>query len=192
MNLEKMFEMQRALDDHINKTHPVQEAEDRLAKKVMAFIVEVSELANEWRGFKFWSTDQKPRTREYLTNYTEQDSVLGPGAVWKNPLLEEYVDGLHFLLSIGLEQGRTSVKLFTRPTQVNIVECFLDIYTSAVGMGIYAFALEMDTQRAHIDYDILFNDYLSLGDVLGFTETQIEQAYFAKNKVNHERQDNGY
>lgn len=170
MNLEKMFEMQRALDDRINKTHPVQEAENRLAKKVMAFIVEVSELANEWRGFKFWSEDQKSTNR----------------------ILEEYVDGLHFLLSIGLEQGRTSVKLFTRPTQVNIVECFLDIYTSAVGMGIYTFALEMDTQRAHIDYDILFNDYLSLGDVLGFTLDQIEQAYFAKNKVNHQRQDNGY
>lgn len=161
MNLEKMFEMQRALDDRINKTHPVQEGEDRLAKKVMAFIVEVSELANEWRGFKFWSNIQEPTNR----------------------ILEEYVDGLHFLLSIGIEQGKTSVKLFTRPAQVNVVDCFLDIY---------AFAVEMDMRCMYDDYDTLFNDYLLLGSILGFTLEQIEQAYFAKNKVNHQRQEDGY
>lgn len=161
MNLEKLFATQKKLDDRINEIHPAQEGESRLTKKVLAFIVEVSELANEWRGFKFWSNNQEPTNR----------------------ILEEYVDGLHFLLSIGLEQGKTSVKLFTRPTQVDVVDCFLDIYTSAV---------EMDMRCKYDDYDILFNDYLLLGEMLGFTEDEIEQAYFRKNKVNHQRQEDGY
>jgi dimeric dUTPase (all-alpha-NTP-PPase superfamily) len=33
---------------------------------------------------------------------------------------------------------------------------------------------------------------LSLGEFLGFTGEEIEQAYFAKNKINHVRQETGY
>jgi dimeric dUTPase (all-alpha-NTP-PPase superfamily) len=38
----------------------------------------------------------------------------------------------------------------------------------------------------------LFAAYLNLGEMLGFTEEQIEQAYFEKNKINHQRQEVGY
>ncbi|WP_236620399.1 dUTP diphosphatase, partial [Geobacillus thermodenitrificans] len=99
-----MFEMQRQLDEYIEREHPRQEGEDRLSKKILALMVELGELANEWRGFKFWSHDQVPRTR-VLVNRTTDDigfKNIGPEHI-KNPLLEEYVDGLHFLLSIGLE-----------------------------------------------------------------------------------------
>src|SRR5699024_12342750 len=34
--------------------------------------------------------------------------------------------------------------------------------------------------------------FLKLGEMLGFTWEQIEESYFAKNKINHERQANGY
>lgn len=34
--------------------------------------------------------------------------------------------------------------------------------------------------------------YIGLGEMLGFTWDQIEEAYYAKNKVNHERQNTGY
>src|SRR5690554_4282011 len=92
MNLSKLFELQRQLDARIEKEHPRQDGEDRLAKKILALMVELGELANEWRGFKFWSEDQEPRTELW-------DDRLR----FHNPLLEEYVDCLHFLLSIGLE-----------------------------------------------------------------------------------------
>jgi dimeric dUTPase (all-alpha-NTP-PPase superfamily) len=65
LNLQKLFEMQRQLDEHIEKEHPRQEGEDRLAKKILALFVELGELANEHRGFKYWSNDQEPRTVEY-------------------------------------------------------------------------------------------------------------------------------
>ena len=50
--------------------------------------MEIGELANEWRGFKFWSKDQEPRSKEPLT---------ARGKPYYNPLLEEYADVLHFI-----------------------------------------------------------------------------------------------
>src|SRR5690606_21703075 len=102
MNLSKLFEMQAKLDAHIEREHPRKENEDRLVKKILALQVKLGELANEWQGFKFWSNDQEPRTKTYK-------SKLSPGGEFyrgiyeANPLLEEYVDCLHFILSIGLE-----------------------------------------------------------------------------------------
>jgi len=62
MNLQNLFELQKQLDEHIEKKHPRKEGEDRLSKKILALQVELGELSNEWRGFKFWSNDQEPRT----------------------------------------------------------------------------------------------------------------------------------
>jgi len=41
-------------------------------------------------------------------------------------------------------------------------------------------------------YEEIFFSYLTLGYMLGFTWGDIEGAYLEKNKVNHERQLNGY
>lgn len=60
MNLTKLFEMQRELDERIIEQHGLQ-GEDLLPKKILALQVELGELAQEWRGFKFWSKDQQPR-----------------------------------------------------------------------------------------------------------------------------------
>lgn len=49
MNLSKLFEMQKELDEHIEKEHPREPGEDRLAKKILALQVELGELANEWK-----------------------------------------------------------------------------------------------------------------------------------------------
>lgn len=43
-----------------------------------------------------------------------------------------------------------------------------------------------------IDCKYTFVRFLELGLELGFTFAQIENAYYAKNRINHERQDNGY
>jgi dimeric dUTPase (all-alpha-NTP-PPase superfamily) len=98
MNLQKLFELQRQLDEHIEKEHPRKPGEDRLAKKILALMVELGELANEARFFKYWSHDQEPRTAVLTWPY----GAGGP-PVYRNRVLEEFVDGLHFILSIGLE-----------------------------------------------------------------------------------------
>src|SRR5690625_4915991 len=101
MNLTKLFETQRILDEKIVKEKGL-EGQDLLDEKILALQVELGELANEWRGFKYWSTDQKARTEVFETSPLPNEPLV----VKKNPLLEEYVDCLHFILSIGLELGQ--------------------------------------------------------------------------------------
>src|SRR6185312_3767022 len=90
MNLIKLFETQSKLDARIVEEKSLQ-GRDMLPEKILALLVELGELANEWRGFKFWSNKQSPAIRP--SNPIEHG----------NPMLEEYVDCLHFILSIGLE-----------------------------------------------------------------------------------------
>ena len=96
MNLQKLFELQRKLDEHIEQQHQRQEGEDRLGKKILALLVEIGELANETRCFKFWSNK-------------------GPSD--KNVILEEAADGLHFLLSIGNDIGVNEDDIIIIPTK---------------------------------------------------------------------------
>src|SRR5690606_40144391 len=102
MNLSKLFEMQRKLDEKILERFPHLRNEDLLPKKILALQVELGELCNCWRGFKFWSHDQKPRTVKRIENRKHR----------QNPLLEEYVDCLHFILSIAIELGYTVDDLY--------------------------------------------------------------------------------
>ncbi|WP_374717104.1 dUTP diphosphatase [Geobacillus thermodenitrificans] len=202
MNLQKLFELQRQLDEHIEKEHPRQEGEDRLAKKILALFVELGELANEHRGFKYWSNDQEPRTGgECSCDDGYIDVYMGHGVVEQdicprcegmgelpNTLLEEYVDCLHFILSIGLELDFTDIdvwKVKEATTTNQFIECFGTIYNMH-------FQKRVNGEVPREMYEHLFACFIGLGEMLGFTWEQIEESYFEKNRINHERQNNGY
>ena len=57
MNLLPYFKAQKKLDDHIIQEKGLQ-GQDLLDKKILALQVELGELCQEWRGFKFWSEDR--------------------------------------------------------------------------------------------------------------------------------------
>src|SRR5690625_82283 len=98
MNLNELFSIQAELDKRIIQQHNLQE-QDLLKKKTVALLTELYECVNEARFFKFWSEDQKSRTKVYSSDYL----VLPDGKEIEkvtNPLLEEYVDTIHFALSI--------------------------------------------------------------------------------------------
>lgn len=182
MNLIKLFDTQRVLDARIAKEHPRVEGEDRLAKKILALQVELGECANEWRGFKFWSNDQEPRISRFAPGVAESYNY--------NPLLEEYVDCLHFILSIGLEHKFHTIEFdylhegnFAIYTEKNTLEQFGHIF-----LAISEFAMNEELET----YEEVFLYFIGLGNYLGFTWDQVEQAYHDKNKINHERQDTGY
>ncbi|WLR53572.1 dUTP diphosphatase [Mesobacillus subterraneus] len=177
MKLIQMFEMQQALDNHIIVEHPELKNKDNLDWKVLALLVEVSECANEWRGFKKWSKDQEPRTYKSRAPYMDLDD-----ADFYNPLLEEYVDGLHFILSIGLELGY-KVEIASSQLKGTVIDQFIKIYDSVSNL------LKEKNRFRYLD---LLSHYKGLGEMLGFTWDQITAAYLAKNAVNHERQNNGY
>lgn len=184
MNLTKLFETQRILDARIEKEHPRVEGEDRLAKKILALQVELGECANEWRGFKFWSNDQESRVE--VKHYARGSGKLTPPYVVSNPLLEEYVDCLHFILSIGLEIDFHYANLKSPLKSINITKQFNAIFyeVSEIEIGI------MGRRGFHLAQTL--RAFIGLGEMLGFTWEQIEQAYYDKNAINHTRQDTGY
>jgi dimeric dUTPase (all-alpha-NTP-PPase superfamily) len=199
MNLAKLFELQRRLDEHIEREHPRQEGEDRLAKKILALMVELGELANEHRGFKYWSNDQEPRTGgECSCDDGYIDVYMGHGVVEQdicprcegigelpNTLIEEYVDALHFILSIGLDIAEPDiVNLRDVDGKENIIEQFIEVFDRV--RGLYFFEYDI------FEYESLFAQFIKLGEMLGFSLEQIEEEYLRKNVVNHQRQEMGY
>lgn len=203
MNFKKLFETQAALDAAIFEKHQELKGQDNLDWKVLALQVELGECANEWRGFKKWSTNQQPRTHKVVRCHacggqgfflgfqnTQENCGYCEGAGIQeetNPLLEEYVDVLHFALSIGLEIN----------TQVESVY-LLDKYKHSItqqfsGLMIAVGLLAVQNEESRIEsYQNVFAGIIRLGLKLGFTLEQIEEAYYSKNKINHERQQSGY
>jgi dimeric dUTPase (all-alpha-NTP-PPase superfamily) len=173
LNLNKLFELQAKLDERIYKEHPPKEGEDRLAKKILALKVELGELANELpEVFKFWSNKKN--------NYEKA--------------LEELVDCLHFILSIGLELGMDEIadeldlKKFDFLTSNTILSCFIGL---SYDIADFYYQRENDDMVPYL-YEHILLEFAKLGKMLGFTWDEIEQGYLSKNKINHERQESGY
>lgn len=184
MNLNKLFEIQAGLDYHIVKEKGL-EGQGLLDKKILALQVELGELANEQRTWKFWSHDQRPRGQGTYLEYRPVDQG-GNHWVTKNPLLEEYVDCLHFILSIGLD------KKYTTGITVDLEEMRYEDTITKQFSEVFYYITELGSMQGYEEYLDLVESFAVLGDCLGFTWEQIEQAYLAKNQINHERQLNGY
>jgi dimeric dUTPase (all-alpha-NTP-PPase superfamily) len=204
LNLTKLFETQAALDEHIMQEHPELRGQNNLDWKLLALQVELGECANEWRGFKKWSKDQEPRTYvsvDVCKNCGGTGIPLGGieggvdcwncdgnGEITKNPQLEEYADVLSFVLSIGNEM-QESLDLFSY--------LFSDEYKQEIDVcdqfrKLFRTISLLEMHRNMVNFGNVLADLMGLGKVLGFTTDQIESAYYAKNKVNHARQESGY
>lgn len=159
----ELFETQRKLDQRIEDQHQLQN-EPLFNKKVLAFLVELGELANETRCFKFWSV--KPPADKAV-------------------ILEEYVDGLHFILSLGLELGFTdfSVDDADSVDHHRVVDQFQIVFDTMT-------AFHHHQTKDH--YEDLFREFLILGYTLHFSLDEIIHAYYEKNKINHHRQNTNY
>lgn len=184
MNLQKLFEAQKLLDERIIKEHGL-EGQDLLQNKILALLVELGECANEWRGFKHWSKDREPRTKTYKSKPVPGGECYR-GIYEANPLLEEYVDVLHFILSIGIETGLDNEMENVYRKRIDFFK-LKDVTSQFNGVFRFAYLMTEDDY-----YTELWCSFIALGELLGFTRKQVEAAYFAKNKVNHARQEEGY
>jgi dimeric dUTPase (all-alpha-NTP-PPase superfamily) len=186
MNLEKLFEMQKVLDDHIMDEHPELKGKNNLDWKTLALQVELGECAQEWRGFKKWSKNQEPRTLA-----TRFPAMMEEDKEYYNPLLEEYVDCLHFVLSIGSELNETLIN-YDYAVYGFVESSWNTDSTIEQFQVVFADIAQFSRSYDEPDYIELVSQFLGLGEMLGFTWEQIEQAYFSKNAVNHQRQEDGY
>lgn len=162
MELQKLVEMQRQLDQYIEEKRGIEE--DVFDRKVIALLVELGELANETRSFKFWS-DKGPSD--------------------KATIVEEYVDSIHFLLSIGIEKG-LDTQLTTWPEgdrAEDLNSAFLQAYERI---------LNFQHQSNFSNYSAIWESYAEIASLLGFTTEDVVNAYHAKNEINYTRQQTGY
>ena len=162
MNIEKLRTMQAGLDEHIETKHGLQ-SENVVDRKILALLVELGELANETRCFKFWS----------LKGPSDQETIL-----------TEYVDGIHFILSLANEYDFN----LSVPGEVSISDQDLTGQFLLLYQGISRFKNE----RKNDLFQTVFAEYLNLGKMLGFSAEDVEKAYVSKNEVNYERQKQGY
>ena len=161
MNFSSLYKMQLSLDQSINAKHNTT-YESTINKRILAFIVELGEFANETRCFKYWS-------------------LKGPSE--KEVILEEYIDGIHFILSIGLALN------FDINYEFNPIGS--DDLTTQL-LKTYELATKLNNSLSNSDYIDLFNNFLGLAKILNFEYSDLENAYFKKNQINYSRQENNY
>ena len=161
MDLTELFKKQTELDEVIAKNHNVSYASTR-DRRIMALIVEIGELANATRCFKYWSNK---------------------GSEEKEIVLDEYADGLHFFLSLGID-------IKTSKTSYNRTKHFLDLTRQfhEVYHRIDVFYKKQDDAS----YIKAFQSFLNLLPLLGYRWKDLEKAYYKKLGVNYNRQDNNY
>jgi len=171
INLAKLFQTQKLLDNRIVDEHNLQ-GQDLLPKKILALQVELGELANELpEVFKFWSNKKN--------NYEKA--------------LEEYADGLHFILSIGNDISLANVSIKNLDGEFkDTLECFRHCNNWVVNLDYTLHETACYIPTIEKVYENLISVFLELGEMIGFLWSEIEQAYYEKNAINHDRQDGGY
>ncbi len=160
MEFKQLFKMQSELDNFIEKTQNINR--DVFKEKGLALMIELAELANETRCFKFWST-KGPSEREVI--------------------LEEFVDSIHFLLSLGNAKGLSLDGWPEVKDKEDLTNWFLRTQEAI---------LTFIQNPSRHSYEIVWQYYGVLAFNLNFTLEDIIQAYLAKNEKNYERQRTGY
>lgn len=161
LNLQEFYSAQAQLDAHIQTQHGVDYPSTR-SKRILALLVEVGEMINETRAFKFWSKK-------------------GPSE--KAIILDEYADGIHFLLSLGLDCGSVKYTYDIAPIKTDLVEQILVVYEAII---------QFYQHPSVALFELAFAHYLACIPLLGFTPDDVKEGYFKKLGVNYTRQQTNY
>lgn len=159
--LKDLYLEQAKLDERIHKEHGLDYLITR-NKRVLALLVEVGELANETRCFKFWSKK-------------------GPSA--KEIIIDEFADGMHFYLSIGIDLKTEKTDFTISSDNLSLSEQFIKVYDTII-MLVNNYNLE--------NYYTSFITFLTLIDKLGLTSEEFIEGYYKKLAVNYDRQNKSY
>lgn len=192
MNLEAMFQTQKKFDSTFTDV----DKKTKIKNKFFALLVEMGEAANEApQTFKYWSSNPKPatlKTAEKFAKYYNQPIMPIDG----DPLLEELVDKLHFILSLGNELNLSGdVKTYVYLTNGDIVDMQMH-FTEAVTDLYFHWRITCDElstlHDANKTYGLLLGYFFGIAHELGYSESSLEKAYYDKNQINYERQKNAY
>lgn len=188
--------MQDKLDRTINNNHNLHK-EDLYVRKKIALLVELGELANELRFFKFWSWNQEPKKHECIYcdgtgieplpfSITTCFKCKGTGE-GKNKVLEEYADVVHFTLSICLNHHKYSDKYQLKYMLDNIEPLH---YMSLDEQFNHMYGEISNNMYSNLEYVVRL--VIGLGKMLGFDLEDIKSAYHDKYEINIQRQKEKY
>lgn len=161
LNLSELIPLQNELDERIMALHHEERKSTQL-KRILALVVEISELANETRSFKYWS-------------------LKGPSE--KDVLLEEFSDSIHFILSLGIDLKLTELSVSCDEESYDLSRLFLEWTECAVQL-MHDFNIN--------NYQLCANYCAKIAYTLQFSEYEVLETYYKKNKKNHNRQDQAY
>ena len=161
INLDHLYKKQAELDQRIAENHNVSYATTR-PRRTLALLVEIGEFANATRCFKYWSN--KPSEA--------QDIVL-----------DEYVDGLHFFLSLGIDIGVSKKEYNHTKHAKDLTEQVLEVYRLAT-----IFYKKQDEKS----YIKAFQAFINITPLLKVRWSTVEKAYYKKLGENYHRQDTNY
>lgn len=159
-DLNELKSYQKTLDEAILTKHSLK-VEDTIMDRKLALLVELGEFANETRCFKYWSLKESSA---------------------KEVLLEEYVDGIHFIVSLAnqfdLDLGADVIEV-----DLTLNELLLNAY-KAIAL------IEVNDYEQH--FAALLKWYYAIATKLAFSQADIIDAYMQKNQVNFVRQESDY
>ena len=161
INLDHLYKKQAELDQRIADNHRVSYATTR-PRRTLALLVEIGEFANATRCFKYWSNKSSEA----------QDIVL-----------DEYVDGLHFFLSLGIDIGVNKKSYNHTKHAENLTEQVLKVYEL-----VAAFYKKQDEKS----YVKAFQAFINITPLLKVRWSTVERAYYKKLGENYHRQDTNY
>ena len=161
IDFEPLFKKQLELDLDIQKRHNVT-YEETLERRFLSLYVEIGELANATRCFKYWSNKpSEPRER----------------------VMDEFADGLHFLLSLGVALNIKNKCFEQKETEEDLSNLFVKMY------GVID---ELHNKKNEDTYQKTFETLLLIASKLDMNKDDIFASYLLKLGENYHRQETNY
>lgn len=136
------------------------------SKRLIALFVEISEFINEVRSFKYWSNKTSSK---------------------RSILLEEYIDCMHFFLSIGNNINFDWMKYkFNLEIAKNNKDINILVIDSYINLSNFVVKNSKKLFKNFLD------SFIAIGYNLDFSSEELMKGYDIKNKINYERQKNNY
>ncbi len=151
MNLQNFFKVQ----DEANKLLVMDKTLNDYkltARKLLSLHVKLSDLANETKCFRYWE---------------EEDNSPS-----KDAIMTKYIDCLSHILTIGLDKNYSDLKeVDLNPNDDCLSDQFLNLFIDLNDIII-------SPSKDH--YQTLFEDFMTLGISLGYSESIIDDKYHSK------------
>ena len=161
INFDELFKKQLDLDLEIQNKHHVTYKET-LERRFLSLFVEIGELANATRCFKYWSNKpSEPRER----------------------VMDEYADGLHFLLSLGIALNIQNHSFNQEETNEDLSHLFVKMYEMIT---------LLENKKSEDVYQKTFEHFLLIASKLNMNKDDIFSSYLLKLGENYHRQETNY